>query len=97
MNRKQMILGKWLDTLADTVKTLKDFDTLEIDEGTYEICPHCQHGLHNKPYLQLYNGLRDIAETLELNYSVKEDYDENSRLLQFEWHGVDFIELEDKE
>lgn len=96
MNDKQMELSRWLDTLATTVKTLKEFDTLETDWGTYELCGHCQHGENNKPYLQLYRGLRDIAETLGLNYSVKEDYDEDSRLLQFEWKGVDFIELEDK-
>ena len=97
MIKRQLKLAQWLDILASTVKDLKEFEGVEVDGYTYEICPHCQHGEYNKPYIQLYNGLRNIAETLELNLEVREDYSDTTRLLQIEWDGVDFIQLEDKE
>lgn len=96
MNNKQMEISRWLDNLAFTVKTLKDFDTLEIDGETFNVCPHCQHGVHNKPYIQLYNCLRRIAEIMGFEIKVNEDYDTDARLLTFEYEGVDFTEVEDK-
>ena len=96
MNNKQMEISRWLDTLATAVKTLKECDNVEIEGETFITCQHCQHGIFRKPYIQLYNCLRRVAEIMDFDIKVREDYDDDARLLTFEYNGVDFTEVEDK-
>ena len=56
-------LEKWLDKLA---KVTKQFTNIKDFSEDIQICTTNTRGLSNKPYVQIYCGIEQIAETLEL-------------------------------
>lgn len=51
----------------------------------------------NVPYVHIYKGLRELARRLDIVPNVIEDYGDMDRCVWFEYRGVEFIQLEDRE
>ena len=85
---------KWMNKM---VKVTKQFVNVKDIEGVSR-CSQLKHGhgYDDVPYVQLYSGLHEIAKTLDLKVSVDFE-DDDSICYIFNYDGVDFIQLDDKE
>ena len=83
---------RWLNRLA---KSVKQFVNIKDYSGSIEKCSQCVHGIDNQPYVQLYKGIHDIGELLNINIDIYDEDDDNITY-SFMWNDVMFLEVDSK-
>ena len=84
---------KWLNRM---VRATKQFVNIEDLSDEFKWCNHNVHKVPDRPYVQLYNCLHEIAEMFDFEVTV--DYESDKDICyMFTYKGVDFVQLDDKE
>ena len=90
MNKEKVT--KWLNRM---VKVTNQFCNVKEPYGVIQRCDQLRHK-NDIPYVQMYKGLHEVAELLDLEVIV--DYEEEDSVCYlFTYEGVNFIQLDHKD